>query len=524
MTTGVASMNGRRFSSSLNAARRRGEMERLAGGESVDVVVIGGGITGAGVALDAASRGLRVALVERCDLANGTSRWSSKLAHGGLRYLRHLQVDVAWESARERDILMRRTAPHLVRPLAFVSALDGNMPPALGAFTEAGIRAGDLLRVAAGTPRSLLPHPRRVMPDEAERRFPALHRDGLRGAIVFWDGQLEDDARLVVAVARTAAAHGAMVLTYCEAVEAQRDRVRVRDARSGTTFDIRTTDTVNAAGVWADRLAPGIHLRPSKGSHVLVRADLLGDPLAALIVPVPGATARWVGATPAGDGRVIIGTSDDAYAGPILDEPDVSDEEALALLDVMSRALRQPLGIGDVIGRYAGFRPLLSGGSSSTADLSRKHAIVTDADTGVITVVGGKLTTYRHMAEQTVDRIVGPGGARSRTASLPLAGAAPPAHLQALRAPARLVRRYGAEAPAVAALANSIPELLDPVAPGVSALGVEMVFGVEHEGALTAADLLDRRLRLGLVPAERRAAEGAAEALLQRALTEPVTA
>ena len=517
-------MSGRPFPSSLNAARRRAEMARLANGEPVDVVVIGGGITGAGVALDAVTRGLRVALIERRDLANGTSRWSSKLAHGGLRYLRHLQVDVAWESARERDILMRRTAPHLVRPLAFVSPLDANMSPALGAFTEGGIRAGDLLRAAAGTPRSLLPHPRRVRPDEAERRIPGLHRDGLRGAIVFWDGQLEDDARLVIAVARTAAAHGAMVLTYCEAVEATREAVRVRDAQNGATFDITTGNTVNASGVWAGQLAPGIHLRPSKGSHVLVRSGPLGDPLSALIVPVPGATARWVGATPAGDGRVIIGTSDDAYDGPLVDEPDVSDDEAMALLDVMNLALRAPLGIGDVIGRYAGFRPLLSGGTSSTADLSRKHAIVTDSDTGVITVVGGKLTTYRHMAEQTVDRIVGPGAPRSRTASMPLVGAATQRHLRELRAPARLVRRYGAEAPAVAALANHEPELLEPVAPGVPALGVELVFGAEHEGALTAADLLDRRLRLGLVPAERRAAEGAAEALLQRGVSEAVTA
>ena len=509
-------MTGRRSSSSLNAARRRSEMERLAAGEAVDVVVIGGGITGTGVALDAASRGLRVALVERCDLANGTSRWSSKLAHGGLRYLRHLQVDVAWESARERDILMRRTAPHLVRPLAFVSALDASMPPALGAFTEAGIRAGDLLRVAAGTPRSLLPHPARVRPGEAERRFPALHRDGLRGAILFWDGQLEDDARLVIAVARTAAAHGAMVLTYCEAVDAAHDRVRVRDVQSDATFEIRTRHTVNAAGVWAGQLAPGIHLRPSKGVHVLVRADLLGDPLAALIVPVPEATARWVGATPAGDGRVIIGTSDDAYDGPLVDEPGVSDEEAMALLSVMSRALKEPLGLGDVIGRYAGFRPLLSGGGSSTADLSRKHAIVTDPDTGVVTVVGGKLTTYRHMAEQTVDRLLGPGAPRSRTALLPLVGAAPRHVLDVLGGPARLVRRYGAEAPSVAALAHRDPDLLQPVAPGVPALGVEFVFGVEHEGALTAADLLDRRVRLGLVPAERTAAASAAERLLHR--------
>lgn len=503
-----------RRSASLNADRRRTEIDRVANGEQVDVVVIGGGITGAGVALDAASRGLKVALVERRDLANGTSRWSSKLAHGGLRYLRHGRIGVAWESARERDILMTRTAPHLVRPLAFINALDANMPPARGALTEAGIRVGDLLRVAAGTPSRLLPHPRRVSVVQTLSFFPALHRDQLRGAILFWDGQLEDDARLVIAVARTAAAHGAMVLTYCEALEATRDRVRVHDTFGGGAFEIRPKHVINATGVWAGTLAPGISLRPSKGIHVVVKSEVLGHPRAALIVPVPGVSARWVGATPAGDGLTIIGTTDEAYSGPLLDKADVSDDEVGPLLAVMSSALERPLRPEEVIGRYAGFRPLLGSGDGNTADISRQHAIITDADTGIVTVVGGKLTTYRHMAQQTVDRVVGhqPGG--SRTAHLPLVGAAPPWMLHTLRGPQRLVRRYGVEAAAVASLARGDDRLLQPVAPGVPTLGVELAFGVEHEGALTVDDLLDRRVRLGLVPERRRAAEGAAAFLL----------
>ena len=501
-----------RRSASLNAERRSRELERLAAGEAVDVVVIGGGITGAGIALDAASRGLSVALVERRDLANGTSRWSSKLAHGGLRYLRHLQVDVAWGSARERDILMTRTAPHLVHPLPFLAPLDESMPPSKAALTEAGIRAGDVLRVAAGTPKALLPHPRRVSDVQALSFFPALHRERLRGAIVFWDGQIEDDARLVIAVARTAAAHGAMILTYCEAHEATRDRVRVRDTRGGAAFDIRARHVINATGVWAGTVVPGIQLRPSKGSHVLVRSEVLANPRAALVVPADG--GRWVFGIPAEDGLTIIGTSDDEYSGTVPDEPDVSDAEANALISVLSSALERPLRLDEVMGRYAGFRPLLGGSDGSTADISRKHAIITDPDTGVITVVGGKLTTYRHMAQQAVDRALGSRAPHSRTARLPLVGAAPPSILRLQRAPARLVRRYGVEAAAVAALADHDPALLEPIAAGVPVLGVELAFGVAHEGALTVDDLLDRRVRLGLIPEQRRAAEGAAAFLL----------
>ena len=504
-----------RRSASLNAARRSAELARLAAGEAVDVVVIGGGITGAGVALDAASRGLKVALVERRDLANGTSRWSSKLAHGGLRYLRQGEVDVAWESARERHILMTRTAPHLVRPMPFVAALDDAMRPMLGAFTEAGIRVGDIMRILSGTRGSVLPRPRRISRHEALRLVPHLGAADLRGAILFWDGQIEDDARLVIAAARTAASHGAMILTYCDVTSASRTRVTARDAITGRTFDIATRHTVNAAGVWASELAPGVSLKPSKGAHIIVPSELLGNPRAALVVPVPHASARWVGATPTPEGRTIVGVTDDPYDGALVDEPTVSDAEAQGLLDVLSLALDAPVSLDAVVGRFAGFRPLLAGGHASTADLSRRHAIISDPETGVLTVVGGKLTTYRRMAQDTVDRMTGSDGPRARTARLPLVGAAPHDVLRAVRAPARLVRRYGVEAPRVAALAASDPTLLDPIAPGLDVLGVELVFGVLHEGALSVDDLLDRRVRLGLVPSERRAAHDTAADVVQ---------
>ncbi|MGA7987445.1 MAG: glycerol-3-phosphate dehydrogenase/oxidase [Candidatus Dormiibacterota bacterium] len=485
------------------------EIDRLAGGESVDLVVIGGGITGAGVALDAATRGLRVALVERRDLANGTSGLSSKLAHGGLRYLRQGEVAVAWESARERHILMSRTAPHLVRPMAFVAPLDRAMRPVYGAFAETGIRVGDVMRAAAGTRRGALPGPRRIDAGEALRLIPSLRRDDLRGAILFWDGKLEDDARLVIAVARTAAANGAMVLTYCDALRVERGRVTIRDSVTGRYFEIATKHVVNATGVWTDGLAPGVALAPSKGSHVIVRGSSLGNIRASVVVPIAGESARWVGATPTHDGHVIVGVTDEPYDGPLGAQPAVTAAEERYLLDALSRALEVPLDHGDVIGSYAGLRPLLRAGAESTRDLSRRHAIVEDSRTGMVTVVGGKLTTYRRMAQDTVDRLLDGTGPGSVTARLPLVGAAPLPVLRGLDAPERLIRRYGIEAPAVASIADEDPALLRPLADGVTALGVEILFGLRHEGALTIDDLLDRRVRLGLIPAERAAAESA---------------
>jgi glycerol-3-phosphate dehydrogenase len=499
---------------SLNTGQRTADLERIAATE-LEVLVIGGGITGTGVALDAASRGLRTGLIERRDLANGTSRWSSKLVHGGLRYLRHGQLGVAWESARERHILMTATAPHLVRAMPFVAALNDTLPPLGGILTEAGVRAGDLLRVASRTPRQRLPAPRRISALEARRLIPALSPDHLRGGVLFWDGQLEDDAHLVITVARTAAAHGAAIVTHCSALAVDHGRVSVRDELSGSTFEVRARTVVNAAGVWAGSLDPSVRLRPSKGAHLVLDSSVLGEPRAAVIVPVAGQSARWIGATPTGDGRLIVGVTDDAHQGPIDDEPAVTAAEEEFLLGTLSRALQAPLTAGDVLGRYAGFRPLLDRGAGSTADLSRRHAIVESADGRLLTLVGGKLTTYRRMAEDAVDRIVRRhGGGPSTTATLPLIGAGPPAMGASAEVPERLVRRFGAEAAAVAALAGGDASLLEPLFPGTPVLGIELLFGVEHEGAMDSDDLLDRRVRLGLVPAERRRAEALAAHLL----------
>src|SRR5918999_416343 len=205
----------------------------LAGGERVDVVVVGGGITGAGVALDAVSRGLSVALLERRDLAHGTSRWSSKLVHGGIRYLARGEVAVAWESVVERARLMQAIAPHLIRPLPFVLPLAGGLSPGRGAGTQAVFHVGDAMRVASRTRRRVIPAARRISALEARRLAPALPEAGLRGALLYWDGQLEDDARLVVAVARTAAAHGARIVTRAEVTALRDDGVEAVDRRTG---------------------------------------------------------------------------------------------------------------------------------------------------------------------------------------------------------------------------------------------------------------------------------------------------
>ncbi|TMC49228.1 MAG: glycerol-3-phosphate dehydrogenase/oxidase [Chloroflexi bacterium] len=505
-------------SASLNARRRAAEMERLAGGEVVDVLVVGGGITGVGVALDAASRGLSVALVERRDLANGTSRWSSKLAHGGLRYLSKGRFGLAMESARERHILMSVTAPHLVRALPFVVPFDRGVSTGMALKAQVGVRMGNALRIAARTDSRLLPRPRRISPLEAQRLLPALSEDGLRGAVLYWDGQLEDDARLVVAAARTAAAHGAAILTYCAAAKLHRGGAECRDERSGASFTIRARHVVNATGVWAQTLSPDVQLSPSKGTHLIVPASRLGDPRASLSLLV-GRVDRWAFALPMSDGRVLVGLTDEPFEGPIPDEPPVADDEEEFLLSTVSQALSCELTSDDVIGRFAGLRPLLAGRAGATADLSRKHALIEDPENGVLTLVGGKLTTYRRMAEDAVDRIASRPDVRAgrcRTATLPLTGAAPHSVLERIEAPARLVARYGAEAPAVEALAGGDRSLLEPIADGVAPLGVELLFGVEHEGAMGVDDLVDRRTRIGLVPAERARALPAAQALLDQ--------
>jgi glycerol-3-phosphate dehydrogenase len=502
---------------SLNAARRTRDLDWLDTNGKVDVLVIGGGVTGVGVALDAAARGLSVALVEKHDLAFGTSRWSSKLVHGGLRYLISGHVGIAYESAVERGILMKTTAPHLVHPVPQIAPWLPQARFAQAASLRGAFLGGDVLRRVARTSEDYLPHSRRIGAAELLRYAPTLCPQGLRGGFLAWDGQLYDDARLVVAIARTAASYGARVLTYCAATEVTGRGAVVVDQLSGRRIDVDAALVINATGIWADQVASGIKLRPSRGTHLVLPQSAFGGLSAILTVPVPGELRRVVMAIPAPEGRVYVGLTDEDAPGPVSDVPVATDAEIDFLLTTISSAVQVPLTRADLVGTYSGLRPLLDTGhprgEDKSADISRRHAVITGAD-GLVTIVGGKLTTYRRMAQDALDtglaqddRLI--ARRPCLTHRIPLVGAADRVRLAAVRAPARFIQRYGVEAAAVAAVS---PELLTPIAPGLATTHAELTFAVRHEGAMTEDDLLDRRTRIGLSAVERELALPAARA------------
>jgi glycerol-3-phosphate dehydrogenase len=496
--------------------------------ESVDLVVIGLGITGVGVALDAAARGMSVLAVDAHDLAFGTSRWSSKLVHGGLRYLANGQFGVAHESAVERGILMETTAPHLTKPLGNLVPLTKRAPMIM----RAALFAGDMLRRSAGTSSELLPPGHFIPVAEAMALAPGLRREGLRGAMLSWDGQLIDDARLVTAIARTAVQNGAHIRTRSRFLGAESGQVLLRDELTGSTHRISARGVVNAAGVWAGKVAellptptPPIKLKPSRGTHLVLKPDP-NDPMSrlrtAVMVPFPGSNSRFAFVLPQADGTAYVGLTDEPAGSEIPDVPQATEVEIGFLLDVVSSVFAKPLRKEDLAGTFAGLRPLLEA-SGETADLSRKHAVIEGRAQGLecVTVVGGKLTTYRRMAQDTVDSLPFAKDFNScSTTALPLAGAAPRDVLANLREPERLVARYGTDAGLVMDNARKASglgdeELLAPIAPGVPTTLAELIFGVTHEGAHDVADLLERRTRVSLVPADLQPATGAAERALK---------
>ena len=338
---------------------------------------------------------------------------------------------------------------------------------------------------------------------------PTVRRDGLDGGLLAYDGQLIDDARLVVAVARTAAQHGARILTYVAASEATGTSVRLTDQRSGQSFDVSAGAVINAAGVWAGEIDGSLRLRPSRGTHLVFDASAFGNPTAALTIPIPGELNRFVFAMPEQLGRVYLGLTDEDAPGPIPDVPEPSSAEVAFLLDTVNTALGTALGPDDVIGAYAGLRPLIDTGEGRTADVSRDHAVF-ESPSGVISVIGGKLTEYRYMAEDVLNRAIGLRQLRAadcRTRNLPLIGA--PANPGPAAGPGagcrgRWCSGTGPRRPTSSpALPASGPT--EPVAEGIDVTRAEFEYAVTHECALDVGDILDRRTRIGLVSRDRRA-------------------
>lgn len=475
---------------SLNVARRRIDLSRSAE-ETVDVLVVGGGITGVGAALDAAARGLSVTLIEAEDLAFGTSRFSSKLVHGGLRYLATGDIATARESARERHLLMTAIAPHLIRPLGQLLPFSPTVSLTQRVAGSVGMGLGDLLRMRAHTPRSTLPAPQLISARTATLLVPALSAHRLRGGMLSFDGQLEDDARLVTAAARTAASLGARILTRVRAIELRGDGATAEETTTAERYELRARAVINATGVWAGELDGAITVRPSRGTHIVLDADDLGAPTAALTIPHEGSISRYVFALPQQDGRVIVGLTDEDEPGPVPRIAQPTETEIEFLLTSLNRVISAPLRREHVRGAFAGLRPLVDSGTDATADVSRRH-LVTASDAGFVTVLGGKLTTYRRMAEDAIDLAVrtrGLSAPASRTASL------------------RLVDRT----------LGTTGDVLDERTGLTSA---EVEFAVRCEGAMTPDDVLDRRTRIGLVDADRQRCLAAVERTVARALAE----
>jgi glycerol-3-phosphate dehydrogenase len=500
---------------SVHPFRRADALRRLAD-EQFDVLVVGGGVTGAGVALDAASRGLRTALVEKGDFASGTSSKSSKMVHGGIRYLQQREFRLVYENLAERQRLLDN-APHLVSPLPFLIPLfgrDGVVSKTVARSYATALWMYDL----TGGWRIGKRH-REVTKDEALAHLPTLNTDHLVAGFLYFDARA-DDARLTLALARTAAFEfGAAIANYTSVVRvttaangiANGAIVRPTTDDEAPEFPIRARTVVNATGVWADAVraldeGQDPHaIRPAKGIHVTVPADRLPCDIAA-VIPVPqDKRSIFVVSWPETD-LVYLGTTDTDYTGP-LDDPACTPEDVDYLLDAANALTTSRLTRADVTGVWAGLRPLLAppdkGGhvSERTADLSRRHTVTTSAH-GVVTVTGGKLTTYRKMAQDTVDAVVTSLGESPRrrhciTKSLPLLGSTRKTRdpVTLAQPHARLLRRYGTAAADVLALADGRPELLEPVVAGLPYLGAEAVYAAREEMACTLDDVLARRTR-----------------------------
>jgi glycerol-3-phosphate dehydrogenase len=491
-----------------------------------DVVVVGGGITGAGVALDAASRGYSVALLERDDFGQGTSSRSSKMVHGGLRYLQNFDLGLVREALLERQLLVR-LAPHLVYPTPF-------LVPALGEERRnrrigIGLNMYDVMATSRiGRGRSQRnehsseaeywspDRHRTISGEEAVELIPALGPMEPSSAYLFYDCQT-DDVRLALTVLGEAERFGAVVLNGAEVTEVLDEGgsaagVAFREAETGQRIKVAADNVVNATGVWADRIRPDELLteeeipkiRPSRGTHVTLSTEQLDIGTAACIVPAGG--ERTIFALP-WYGRVLVGTTDNDYEGEI-DHVPPSGGDIEYLLDALNAYFGTELGPEDLTGAYAGVRPLISSGDpKKSVDISRRAELY-ETSSGMLTITGGKLTTFRRMAAQVVDRIVERDGreAECRTDDIPLGMSARPEDLKTSvtlpdGAADQLAFRYGHAARAVLDLCEEQPELAEPIVPGHPDLLAEVLIAARREQARSVSDVLLRRTRLGLVAA-----------------------
>jgi glycerol-3-phosphate dehydrogenase len=487
--------------------------------ETWDVVIVGGGIVGVGALLDAVSRGMRAALVEQDDIAAGTSSRSSRLIHGGLRYLEQFRFGLVREALAERSRLLM-LAPHLVRIEPLLFPIYG-IPYGSKAFYDAGLTLYDILgaRHDGGWHR-------RLSMAETLELAPTLRHDGLRGGLVYHDG-IEDDARYTLAVARTAIAAGAVAVTRVRATGLRKDEsgaivaLGAEDLVTGAELDIATRAVVDATGVWAAE--PGhpfkgssLRILPSRGAHLVVPRERIPNSMG-LTIRVPG---KIVFLVPWPD-HWLIGTTDAPFEGPAA-RPAAAGWEVDRLLGTVNATMDVDLARADVVGTYAGLRPLIAPSDGSTVKASREHRVTVEAN-GVVRIGGGKYTTYRVMARDVIDTVLGREAARQRpsdTAERRLVGAADTDALARIagelstiaavreigpETSARLVARHGTEAPAVIALGAEL-DLLRPLVPGRQFLEAEVAWAVRHEMALSLDDVLARRTRLAQELPDRGAA------------------
>lgn len=523
----------------------------------LDVLVVGGGVTGAGIALDAASRGLSVGLVEASDWATGTSSRSSKLIHGGLRYLEMLDFPLVAEALRERDLLLTRIAPHLVRPVSFLLPFETALTDRV--YVGSGVTLYDVMSARVGQKRAVPAH-RHLGPGQAAERFPGLSAP--HGGIEYYDAQV-DDARFTQALVRSAVGLGASAANYARVVDylradgegltGEEDRtagegpagsgsvapvtgVRVRDEETGDEFDVRAHATILATGVWTGRQQEtagadtGLEVLASKGIHVTVPRDRIDAPPGLGVITRTETSVLFI--IPWGD-LWLVGTTDTPWKEPV-DHPLVTATDVDRVLDHANAVLERPLTRDDVIGTFAGLRPLLQpvDGADDSTKVSREHAVMEVAP-GLSAIAGGKFTTYRVMAADAVDFAVRGRfpRSRSRTEDLPLLGA-DGAGLSASRRSVllanrdlrahgwdearldRLLGRYGGRLADLLGLIDSEPALAAPLPGAPHVTAAEVVYAARAEGALHLEDVLHRRLRLEFEVPDRGVGAARASAAL----------